>query len=165
MAPGQSAITVRSTDTRHTSEALTRVLFPKTRGAHRVVISFSLRQVESLSTDKRMCQINKQIDSRTRRGFTLVELLVVIAIIGVLVGLLLPAIQAAREAARRSQCLNNLKQLGVAILLHENTKKVFPAGVHLPVGPNAWDRNTYSTTVQRALVGEASACHISSKLA
>lgn len=65
---------------------------------------------------------------RGKRGFTLVELLVVIAIIGILVALLLPAIQAAREAARRTQCKNNLKNIGLSILNFADTEKTFPTG-------------------------------------
>ncbi len=65
--------------------------------------------------------------TRVRRGFTLVELLVVIAIIGVLVALLLPAIQSAREAARRSQCKNNLRQLGIAAQMFHDSYKFFPS--------------------------------------
>jgi prepilin-type N-terminal cleavage/methylation domain-containing protein/prepilin-type processing-associated H-X9-DG protein len=69
---------------------------------------------------------------RSRRAFTLVELLVVIAVIGILVALLLPAVQAARESGRRSQCVNNMKQIGLAVHQFENSHKFLPDSWYVP---------------------------------
>lgn len=76
------------------------------------------------------------------RGFTLIELLVVIAIIAVLIALLLPAVQAAREAARRAQCVNNLKQIGIAMHNYHDAFGSLPYG-HGPFGWNDWNAHTY----------------------
>jgi prepilin-type N-terminal cleavage/methylation domain-containing protein len=92
-------------------------------------------------------------------AFTLVELLVVIAIIGVLVALLLPAIQAARESARRTQCINQIRQLTVALQNHHDSKRGFPPGVLRDIGelfeyPRiTWMMHTFPFMEEGALFG------------
>ena len=106
-----------------------------------VMIELSLHAEEFRIRDRRrpFSSMRHTRFSRPLHGFTLVELLVVIAIIGILVALLLPAVQAAREAARRTQCVNNLHQIGVAVMHYESVNRRLPKG--------DWRQRTPSTGV------------------
>ena len=90
-----------------------------------------------------------------RRGFTLIELLVVIAIIAVLIALLLPAVQQAREAARRTQCRNNMHQLGLALHNYHDTHMIFPPGVTKPAAHRSGAWGTTWMTLILPFVDEA----------
>jgi prepilin-type N-terminal cleavage/methylation domain-containing protein/prepilin-type processing-associated H-X9-DG protein len=91
--------------------------------------------------------------TRSRRGFTLIELLVVIAIIAVLIALLLPAVQSAREAARRSQCVNNLKQIGIALHNYHSTHDCFPAAALNVSAANGTQSGNGCWSAQARLLG------------
>jgi prepilin-type N-terminal cleavage/methylation domain-containing protein/prepilin-type processing-associated H-X9-DG protein len=93
--------------------------------------------------------------SRMKRGFTLIELLVVIAIIAVLIALLLPAVQAAREAARRSQCVNNLKQIGLGLHNYHQTSDVFPTGGSCNAPQDSYGSFNYNCVIWNGVSAQA----------
>ena len=97
--------------------------------------------------------ISHRPGTRAHGGFTLIELLVVIAIIAVLIALLLPAVQAARESARRAQCLNNMKQLGLAAANYESAQGAYPASYSTGQGLSTWSGTWGSWSPQAQLLG------------
>ena len=88
----------------------------------------------------------------SRRGFTLIELLVVISIIGILVGLLLPAVNSAREAGRRTQCQNNMRNIGLAMINFSTVQERVPQRGHVhraDANGSAWSARTRTTSIHQ----------------